>query len=146
MSFIDKVKYINQLTVVDEFGGRGLADKISRFYIAFRVTDENGSEIEVTKEEVEEAILDKNIVISDYMGSREFTLGVLRNNPDKCDFVMTGKLYKYNINMIGVDVREFRDNACICVSFRKKGSEIVSTTYLSDFSSTFFLNRKDVEN
>lgn len=54
MSFLDKVKYINQLAVVDEFGGRGHADKITRFYIVFRVTDGSGNDIEVTKEEMED--------------------------------------------------------------------------------------------
>jgi len=146
MSFLDKIKYINMLSVVDEFGGRGHSDKITRFNIAFRVTDENGCETEVTKGEVEEAILDKNIVITNYPGNREYTLGVLKNNPDKCDFVMMDKSYRNYVNLIGVDVREFRDNASICVSLRKNdGSVIASTSYLSDFPSTFFLNGKSTE-
>lgn len=146
MSFLDKVKYINMLSVVDEFGGRGNADKITRFYIAFRVSDENSCDIEVTKAEIEEAILDKNIVITDYTESREYTLGVLKNNAAKCDFVMASKIYKNNVNLIGINTGGFNDTASICVSFRKDdGSVIASTSYLSDFPSTFFLNGKLTE-
>jgi len=143
MSFIDKVKYINQLAVVDEFGGRGHADKITRFYIVFRVTDENGSDIEVTKEEAEEAVLEKNIVLVDYLNTKAYTLGVLASNPDNCDFIMAGKLYKSNTNLIGVDVAKFSENASICVSFRNSDDSVIAeTTYLSDFPSCFFLNKK----
>jgi len=54
---------------------------------------------------------------------------------------MAGKLYK-NTNIIGVDVRNFSDNASICVKLRNDDiSVIASTTYLSDFPSCF-LSRK----
>jgi hypothetical protein len=75
MRFIDKVKYINQLAVVDEFSGRGHADKITHFCIVLRVTDGSENVIEVTKEEVEEAISEKNIVLFDYLNNRKFFLG-----------------------------------------------------------------------
>lgn len=145
MSFIDKVKFINQLVVVDEFGGRGHADKITRFYIVLRVTDKAGNEIEVTTGEVEEAITAKNIVLSDYLNNREFTLGVLTKNPDNCDFIMVGKLYYNNVNLIGIDVAKFSENASICVTFRNDDSSVImSTSYLSDFPSCFYLhNKKD---
>ena len=143
MSFLDKVKYINMLSVVDEFGGRGNADKITRFYIAFRTSDENSCEIEVTKAEIEEAILDKNIIITDYPGNRQYTLGVLKSNANKCDFVMTDKSYTNHVNLIGIDVGAFTGTASICVSFRKNDNSVIaSTSYLSDFPSTFFLHKK----
>jgi len=146
MSFLNKVRYINMLSMVDEFGGRGNADKITRFYIAFRASDENSCDIEVTKAEIEEAIFDKNIVITDYTGSREYTLGVLKSNANKCDFVMASMSYKNNVNLIGINVGAFNGTASICVSFRKiDNSVIASTSYLSDFPSTFFLNRKKTD-
>ncbi|WP_277973503.1 hypothetical protein [Pantoea agglomerans] len=146
MSFVDKVKYINQLAVVDEFGGRGHADKITRFYIVLRVTDGNGEDIEITAAEVEEAVKGNNIVLCDYLNNREFTLGVLEKNPDNCDFIVVGKLYQNNTNLIGIDVREFKENASVCVMFRDNaGAVIASTTYLSDFPSCFFLNKKTTD-
>lgn len=146
MSFIDKVKYINQLAVVDEFGGRGHADKITRFCIVFRVTDENGSDIEVTKEEAEEAVLKKNIVLVDYLNSREYALAVLASNPDNCDFIMSSKSYQNNTNLIGIDVAKFSGNASICVTFRDDNNSVIAaTSYLSDFPSCFFLNKKTAE-
>ena len=146
MGFLDKVNYINMLSGVDEFGGRGNADKITRFYIAFRASNENSCDIEVTKAEIEEAILDRNIVITDYTESQEYTLGVLKSNAAKCNFVMANKSYKNNVNLIGINVGEFNDTASICVSFRKgDGSVIASTSYLSDFPSTFFLDGKLTE-
>lgn len=143
MSFIEKVKYISQLAVVDEFGGRGHADKINRFYIVFRVTDESGNDIEVTAGEVEDAVKAENIILCDYLDNRRFTLGVLEKKPDNCEFIVVGKLYKNNTNLIGVDVAEFSENASICVTFRNEADSVIaSTTYLSDFPSCFFLNNK----
>jgi hypothetical protein len=146
MSFIDKIKYINQLAVVDEFGGRGHADKITRFCIIFRVTDGSGNEIEVTTTEVEEAVKAKNIVLCDYLDNKEYTLGIAAKNPDNCDFIVAGMAYKNNTNLIVVDMGRFSDNTSLCVSFRNDdGSVIASTTYLSDFPSCFFLNKKSAQ-
>ncbi|WP_277972987.1 hypothetical protein [Pantoea agglomerans] len=129
MSFVDKVKYISQLAVVDEFGGRGHADKITRFYIVLRVTDGSGNEVEVTAAEVEEAVAAKNIVLCDY--------------PDNDDFIVSGRQYKNNTNFIVVGLGGFSGSTSLCVSFRNDdGSVIASTAYLSDFPSCFFLNKK----
>jgi len=143
MSFIDKVQYINQLAVVDEFGGRGHADKITRFHIVFRVTDGSGNDIEVTKDEMEEGVLSKNIVLCDYLDNKDYTLALLTSNPDNCDFIVSGTNYIYNTNIINVDIGKFSDNASLCVKFLgDNGSLLASTTYLSDFPSCFFLNKK----
>lgn len=142
MSFIDIVKNVRQLSVIDEFGGRGSAGKIKKFYIVFRVTDESGSEIEVGKMDVESAVLNNNLVISDYMGNAEYTLSVLNNNPKNTHFIVSKVEYKFNSNIITVDVREFKGNASISVKF-KRGSEVIaSTCYLSDSPSCFFLSKK----
>jgi hypothetical protein len=147
MSFIDKVKYINQLAVVDEFGGRGHVDKITRFCIVFRVTDKSGNDIEVTNAEIEDAVKAKNIVLCDYLDNKEFTLGVAEKNPDNCDFIVSGRQYKNNTNLVVVDVRDFKDNASLCVSFRNDDSSVIaSTTYLSDYPSCFFINKKTTGN
>lgn len=146
MSFVDKVKYISQLAVVDEFGGRGHADKITRFCIIFRVTDGSGNEVEVTTAEVEEAVKAKNIVLCDYLDNKEYTLGVAAKNPDNDDFIVSGRQYKNNTNLIVVDMGGFSGNTSLCVSFRNNdGSVIASTTYLSDFPSCFFLNKKPAQ-
>lgn len=143
MSFIDKVQYINQLAVVDEFGGRGHADKITRFYIGFRVTDGSGNDLQVTKEEVEDAVGNKNIVLCDYLDNKDYTLALLASNPNNCDFIVSGTNYINNTNIIIVDMGKFSDNASICVKLLDgNGSLLASTAYLSDFPSCFFLNKK----
>lgn len=143
MSFTDKIKYINQLAMVDEFGGRGPADKITKFCIAFRLTDETGNDIELTDAEVEDAVAGKNIVLCDYLSTKTYTLGSALKNPDSCDFVTTSRQYKNNTNLIHVAVREMKTDACLCVTFMDDNSTpLASTTYLSDFPSCFFLNKK----
>lgn len=149
MSFTDKVKHISQFAIIDEFCGRGAADKISRFYIVLRVTDENGNPLQITSDEVKEAIqkVKPNIVLADYLGNNEYTMEMWSDNPGVCDFLILGNQYRNNVNIMGVDVWKFRASASLCVKIRSDdGSEMASTTYLSDFPSCFFLNRKTTGN
>lgn len=142
MSFIHNVKYVRQLSVIDEFGGRGHPARIKKFYIIFRVTDGDGSEISVSKTDVEEAVLSKYLVISNYIGDVEYTLGVLEHNPNKDHFIVNKIDYKYNTNIITVGVRDFEGNASISVKFKNDNQVIASTSYLSGSPSCFFLSKK----
>lgn len=42
MSFVDNIRYVRQLSVVDEFGGLGDPGKVSFICVVFRATDNDG--------------------------------------------------------------------------------------------------------
>jgi len=150
MSFVDTVKYVNQLTVVDEFGGRGLAEKISKFYIVFRATDYSGNELQVSNDEVKEAIEEHDIVITNYMGDETWIIAGLRNDHHYF-FAFGGVRFVNGINIITVLIQDnvvdgdgnpvTLGNTSVCVRFNMECSELVSSCYLSDFPSTFFLSK-----
>lgn len=152
MSFFDTVKYVHQLSIVDEFGGRGGANNISKFYIVFRVMDDNGNNLQVSLEEIEETLLADvpGIILTDYMGSEEWHIGML-DNDDSTYFKLAGVEFRNNVNIVTVKVKEtFAQEAAICVKFQKSVTdksgntttvELVSSCYLSDFPSTFYLKK-----
>lgn len=157
MSFVDTVKYVRQLTVVDEFGGRGDADNISKFYIVFRATDDSGNDLQVSLEDVEEALLEgvPDIILTDYIGNEEWHIGVLKNS-DTCYFQLAGVDFRNNANIITVEVKDLfhtdekMKDTSVCVRFQQdvknddgstKKAELVSSCYLSDFPSTFYLKK-----
>ncbi|CAO98071.1 hypothetical protein [Erwinia tasmaniensis] len=141
MSFIETVKYVRQLSVIDEFGGRGSAEKIKKFYIIFRAVDQNGTEVEVSRKEIEEAVLKKYLIISNYIGDEEYTLGLLENNQNSDHFTVSKVDYMFNSNVITLAVREFKGNSSVSVKFKIDSEIIASTCYLSGNSSCFFLSR-----
>lgn len=141
MSFIETVKYVRQLIVIDEFGGRGHSEKIKKFYIIFRVADKNGTEVAVSRNEIEEAVLKKYLVISNYMGDEEYTLGLLENNQNSDHFTVSKVDYTFNSNVITLSVRAFQGSSSISVKFKKDNEIIASTCYLSGNSSCFFLSK-----
>lgn len=150
MSFVDTVKYVNQLAVVDEFGGRGLAEKIRRFYIVFRATDECGNELQVSEDDVKEAVIEKDIIVTNYIGSNEWTISCLLNDHHYF-FALEGSSFVNGVNIITVRIQDNvvdgygkpvnLGNTSICVKFKKNDAELISSCYLSDFPSTFFLSK-----
>jgi hypothetical protein len=140
MSFIDSVKHIEQLAVIDEFGGRGSPDKIRRFYIILRVMDDNGELFEITSGDIRDAVNAEQLVLADYMGFNKIPLADNENG----DFMYVGAIYKDGTNFIVVDPIKYTGNISICVKILKeKGGDILaSTCYLSDFPSTFHLSKK----
>lgn len=142
MSFVEKIKYIRTLSVVDEFGGKGDAGKIRKFYIVFRIADLNGSFVSVSKPEVLEAVQNKNIVISDYIGEAVFTTGVLDDNPQNDHFIISDIAYRFDYNILTVKVASFSDDVSISVKFKDGDDVIATTSYLSDIPSGFFLSKK----
>ncbi|ADP10404.1 hypothetical protein EJP617_07230 [Erwinia sp. Ejp617] len=142
MRFIETVKHVRQLSVIDEFGGRGNAGKIKEFYIIFRATDGNGTELAVSKNDVEEAVLNNCISICNYIGDAEYTLGLLERNPNNDHFIVSKVDYKFNSNIITLSVRDFKGYASISVKFKNENKIIASTCYLSGNPSCFFLSRK----
>lgn len=159
MSFVDTVKYVRQLSVVDEFGGRGDADNISKFYIVFRATDDSGNELQVSLEDVEEALMEAepDIILSDYIGKEVWHIATLDNDNTRY-FKLAGVDFRDNVNIITVKVNDIfhtddkiKDTS-ICVKFLQdvkgddgstKKAELVSSCYLSDFPSTFYLKKKN---
>lgn len=153
MSFIDSVDYISQLSVVDEFGGRGDANKISCFYIVFRVMDDSGNNLQVSLEDIQTTLVAEvpGIVLTDYMGSTEWHIGIL-DNDSSTYFILDVVEYRNNANIIKVKVKDtFQQNAAICVKFQRSvtddagnvtTTELSSSCYLSDFPSTFYINKK----
>lgn len=150
MSFVDTVKYVNQLAVVDEFGGRGLAAKIRRFCIVFRATDENGNNLQVSQDDVTEAVLEKDIVVTNYTGTEEWTIAALLSDHhyffalEECRFINGVNLITVRIqnDVVDADGKPVTlGDTAICVRFKKDDAELVSSCYLSDFPSTFFVSR-----
>jgi hypothetical protein len=151
MSFVDTVKYVRQLQVVDEFGGRGDVNNISQFYIIFRATDDSGNEIHVSKEDVEAALKEDvpDIILTDYIGKTEWKIATL--GEDNLHFELDGVDFRNNVNIITIKIRDsFKEDTTICVRFQQdvkddagstKKVELVSSCYLSDFPSCFFLNK-----
>lgn len=152
MSFVDTVKYVRQLSVVDEFGGRGDADNISKFYIVFRATDDSGNDLQVSLEDVEEAMMEDvpDIILSDYIGKEAWQIATLDNDNSRY-FKLAGVDFRDNVNIITVKVRDnFKLDTSLCVRFQQdvksddgstKKVELVSSCYLSDFPSTFYLKK-----
>ncbi|MGV2814526.1 hypothetical protein [Enterobacter cancerogenus] len=155
MSFIDTVKYVRQLSVVDEFGGRGDASNISKFYIVFGIMDDNGNNLQVSLEEIEAALMDDipGLVVTDYMGTEEWHIGLLDKDVTSY-FKLAGVDFRNNVNIITVKVNEsFTQDAAICVKFQQSvtddegkltKAELVSSSYLSDFPSTFYLKKRNI--
>lgn len=152
MSFVDTVKYVRQLSIVDEFGGRGDANNIRQFYIVFRATDDDGNDLQVSAEDVDAALLKVNpdILLTNYIGNDDWGIAVLSND-NTHNFYLGGVAFKNGFNIITVNVKEtFTGNHAICVKFLQDETdtegnttkvELVSSTYLSDFPSTFYISR-----
>lgn len=143
MSFIDSIKYIEQLNVVDEFFGRGDVSKINNFYITLKVTDETGSPIQISFDDVSKAVTDQQIIISDYAGINNYTLGV-KDDTSK-NFFINDVLFKYHTNFIKLSISTFTGNSTISVQFKTDKDDqknIATSCYLSDFPSTFYLSRQ----
>ena len=155
MSFVDTVKYVRQLSVVDEFGGRGDADNISKFYIVFRATDDSGNDLQVSLADVQEALMEDepDIILTDYIGKEAWSIATL-DSDNTHYFKLAGVDFKNNVNIITVKIKDnFKEDTAICVKFQQdvknddsstKKVELVSSCYLSDFPSTFYLKRKTV--
>lgn len=153
MSFVDTVKYVRQLSIVDEFGGRGDADDISKFYIVFRATDDSGNDLQVSLEDVLEALMEDvpDIILTDYIGKEVWHIATL-DNDDSCYFKLAGVDFRSNVNIITVKVKDnFKQNTALCVKFQQdikdvdgkaQTVELVTSCYLSDFPSTFYLKKK----
>lgn len=153
MSFVDTVKYVHQLSVVDEFGGRGDAGTISKFYIVFRATDDYGSDLQVSQDDVVAALMASapEMLLTDYIGNEEWHIGVLENDPSTY-FKLAGVDFRNNVNIITVNVKDtFTQDTAICVKFQENvtdeagkatTAELASSCYLSDFPSTFYLKKK----
>lgn len=139
MSFIDSVKHIEQLAVIDQFGGRGSPDKIRRFYIILRVMDDNGELIEISSGDIKDAVNDEQLVLTDYMGFNDIPL----TEHDDNHFLYVGAIYKDGTNFIVVDPISYTGDISVCVKIKKeKGGDVfASTCYLSDFPSTFHLSK-----
>lgn len=153
MSFVDTVKYVRQLSVVDEFGGRGDADNISKFYIVFRATDDSGNDLQVSLNDVEEALQEDvpDIILTDYIGKTTWKIATLDSDTTRY-FKLAGVDFRNNANIITVKVKDnFKESTSVCVKFQQdvknddgstKKVELVSSCYLSDFPSTFYLKKK----
>lgn len=140
MSFVDNIKYVRQLSVVDEFGGLGEPDKISRFYVAFRATDNEGKDIRVSEADVVAAIREKDIVMADWAGLNNYPLAPDAANPDGCNFIFSGCRYRDSINILAITLAgDYRENAGICVRFMDGDTEITSSCYLSPYPSAVFI-------
>jgi hypothetical protein len=139
MSFIDSVKYIERFAVTDEFGGRGKPEKINCFYIVLRVTDENGEPIEITFGDIEDAVRNEQLVLTDYVGFTDTPLGLA----DDSLFKVTDAKYHKENNFIYVKPVTYTGDISVCVKIQeeKDGGLIASTCYLSDFPSTFYLSK-----
>lgn len=144
MNLIDSGRYITNLNIVDEFGGRGDSNRIKKFYISLKVTDAHATEIELSKINIIKAVLDKKIIITNYMGNTDYTLGILDGNPEKSNFIVSDVIYKLGTNIITIDVGDFYEDASISVRFKTDGGGDFSTCYLSDFPSYFFLSKYKV--
>lgn len=154
MSFVDTVKYVRQLSIVDEFGGRGDANSISKFYIVFRATDDSGNDLRVSLEDVEEALMEDepDIILTDYIGKAAWQIATL-DKDDTRYFKLAGVDFRDNANIITVKVKEnFNEDTSLCVRFqrdvrdadgKKNKVELVSSCYLSDCPSTFYLKKKN---
>jgi hypothetical protein len=142
MSFVDSIKYIRQLSVVDEFGGLGDASKISRFYVVFRATDSDGEDIEVSETDVVEAIRDKNIEITDWVGLSSYSLAPEAANADGDHFVFGGFQHRNNVNIFEINLaEEFRDDVSFCVRFMDGDTELMSSCYMSSYPSAIFTSK-----
>lgn len=142
MSFIDSIKYIDRLSVVDEFGGRGDKNDISKIYISLKVTDENGNPIEISFGDIKNAASEGQIIVSDYMGITNYSIGIA--DTDKTNFIVTDSIYKWNTNIITLKPSTFSGRISLCVKFRKQNNDddiISSTCYLSDFPSTAYFSK-----
>lgn len=142
MSFVDNIKYIRQLSVVDEFGGLGEPGKISRFFVVFRATDNDGQDIRVSDADVVAAIREKDIVIADWAGLNNHSLSPDAANPDGCNFIFSGCRYRDCINILAITLAgDYRENAGLSVRFMDGDTEITSSCYLSPYPSAVFINR-----
>jgi hypothetical protein len=142
MSFIDSIKYIERLSVVDEFGGRGGKDKISKIYICLKVTNENGEPIEISFGDIKNAATEGKIVVSDYMGVTNYDVGI--NKTDNSQFIVSDAVYKWQTNIITLEPVKFSGNISLCVKFRNENNDkniITSTCYLSDFPSAAYFSK-----
>lgn len=139
MSFIDSVKHTERFAVIDEFGGRGNPEKIRRFYIVLCVTDDNGEPIEITFGDIEDAVRNEQLVLTDYVGFTDIPLGL---EDDSLFKVTDSKYYKEN-NFIYVEPVKYTGDISVCVKIQEKkdGDLIASTCYLSDFPSTLYLSK-----
>ncbi|WP_337013689.1 hypothetical protein [Pantoea sp. AS142] len=142
MSFVDNVKYVRQLSVVDEFGGLGEAAKVSRFYVTFRATDDDGQDIRVSEADVVAAIREKDIVIAGWAGLNNYSLAADAANPDGCPFIFSGCRYRDSLNILAISFAgDYREDAGLSVRFMDGDTEITSSCYLSPFPSAVFINR-----
>lgn len=141
MSFLEKVKNISDLTVVDEFGGRGNPKFITKFYLVLRLFDDNGEEIELTFTDLIDAISNNHIVFSDYIGTTNYTLGVDASD-QKSDFIASDFVYRNGCNIITILVNSFASNASICVKIESTTDVIISSTYLGGEPSCCYLEKK----
>lgn len=142
MSFVDSIKHIEQLSIIDEFGGRGNAGKINTFHIILRVTDENGNSIEISLDDIKRAASNGQIILSDYIGLANYSVGI--NEDTTKQFIIKDSIYKYHTNIITLSPSEFTGDISLSVKFRANKDDekdIASTAFLSDFPSTFFLSR-----
>lgn len=155
MSFVDTVKYVRQLSVVDEFGGRGDADNISKFYIVFRATDDSGNDLQVSLEDVEDALMEDvpDIILTDYIGKESWKIATL-DSDNSHYFKLAGVDFRNNVNIITIKVKDnFKEDTALCVKFQQdvkdadgktQKVELVSSCYLSDFPSTCYLKKNTV--
>lgn len=140
MSFVDNIRYVRQLSVVDEFGGLGEPGKVSFFCVAFRATDNDGQDIRVSEADVVAAIKEKDIVMADWAGLNNYSLAPDAANPDGCHFVFSGCWYRDNVNFLRVTLAgDYPENAGICVRFMDGDTEITSSCYLSPYPSAVFI-------
>ena len=142
MSFIDAIRYIEQLSVIDEFGGRGRASKISKFYVILKVTDGEGNAIEIPFADIQNAISNGQFVISDYIGLNDYSTGNINDNVSA--FIIKDAVYKWDSNIITIEPTPTAKSTSVSVKFKNSRSDsdvIVSTCYQSDFPSTFYFDR-----
>lgn len=143
MSFVDSIKYIRQLSVVDEFGGLGDAGKISCFYVVFRATDSDGEDIRVSEADVVKAIREKDIEITDWVGLSRYSLAPEAANADGYPFVFGDFQYRNNVNILAINLaEEFREDAGLCVRFMAGGTELMSSCYMSSYPSAIFTSKQ----
>jgi hypothetical protein len=144
MSFIDKVKQATHFSIIDEFGGKGRADRITYFYIVLKLIDENGEVVTLNDSDVSSAVGNGNITISNYIGDAEYSIAILENNPGKSQFVIsTVNSNSAGFSFIKVKVTEyFNIDSSISVKFKDGNVEFLSTCYSSYFSSFAYLSRK----
>lgn len=142
MSFVDNIKYVRQLSVVDEFGGLGEAGKVSRFYVAFRATDNEGKDIRVSEADVVAAIREKDIVIADWVGLNNYPLAPGAANPDGCRFIFSGCRYRDCVNILAITLAgDYREDAGLSVRFMDGETELTSSCYLSPYPSAVFIHK-----